>query len=275
LREARTRKEEGVTGEIALRSNVSAVNNASLDASALAQLGRMSHTTVIVATLGGRVIGCTCIVSKPSLQTKEDVIHSVKVLTDRGQFCRYSASSNGWCEKKIKKQFCQDVVNRINGDSELSKLYILVTYDAHFSNLQTEVVDMFRAERYSFMFTPSKLTAYLQAADAPFGIITTMQKLAQTFADDNFYLQKIMKNVFRDALLPTIMEKVIETLQLDPEKYGALIKKSWEQVGNEKPLAKVPGEIKSACAELLQLHKDNVSSLSSARTLSNMTSNMT
>jgi len=45
---------------------------------------RMSHTTVIVATLGGRVIGCTVIVAKPSLQGKEDVIHSVKELTASG-----------------------------------------------------------------------------------------------------------------------------------------------------------------------------------------------
>ena len=90
---------------------------------------------------------------------------------------------------------------------------------------------MFRAERYGFMFTPSKLTAYLQAADAPFGIITTMQQLAQSYADDDYYLQKIMSNVVTDALLPSIMEKCIESLQSNPEKYGALIRKSWEQVG--------------------------------------------
>lgn len=284
---------------------------------------RMSHTTVIVATLGGRMIGCTCIVARPSLQGKEDVIQSVRELTASGQFCRYAASSNGWCEKKIKKQFCQDVVNRINRDPELSKLYILVMCDAHFSNLQMDVVQMFRAERYGFMFTPSKLTAYLQAADAPFGIITTMQKLAQTFADDNFYLQKIMANVVKDIVLPKIMEKCIQTLQSDPDEYDALIKKSWEQVGmfevskeeavtkwgkmdpekrpfapsrvnydlfgvsrisrafrkdqlvHDKPLRNVPGEIRTACAELFQLHRDNVNGngLSSARTLRDMTAN--
>ena len=284
---------------------------------------RMSHTTVIVATLGGRVIACTIIVAKPSLQGKEDVIHSVKELTERGQFCRYSASSNGWCEKKIKLQFCQDVVNRINRDPELRKLYILVMCDAHFSNLQMDVVNMFRAERFGFMFTPSKLTAYLQAADAPFGIITTMQKLAQTLADKDYYRQRFMSSLVKDIALPEIMEEVIKTLQSDPEKYGALIKKSWKEVGmfevskedavtkwktmdrnerpfapsrvnydlfgvnrinrafrkhllvHEKPLHNVPEEIKTACADLFQLHRDNVNGngLSSARTLRDMTAN--
>ena len=56
---------------------------------------RMSYTTVIVATLSGRVIGCAVIVAKSSLQTKEDIIHSVKELTASGQFCRYSGSSVG------------------------------------------------------------------------------------------------------------------------------------------------------------------------------------
>ncbi|CAL6334182.1 unnamed protein product [Bathycoccus prasinos] len=131
---------------------------------------RMSRTTVIVATLGGRVIGCTVIVAKPSLQGKEDVIHSVKELTARGQFCRMSATPNRWFGSEVKLQFCQDVVNRINSDPELRKLYILVMCDAHFSNLQMDVVEMFRAERFGIMFIPSKLTAYLQAADATFGI---------------------------------------------------------------------------------------------------------
>ena len=282
---------------------------------------RMSHTTVIVATLGGQVIGCTCIVARPSSQG--DVIHSVKELTASGQFCRYSASSNGWCEKQIKKQFCQDVVNRINRDPELSKLYILAMCDAHFSNLQMDVVELFRSERYGFMFTPSKLTAYLQAADAPFGIITTIQKLAQTLADDDYYRQRSMSNVVKDIVLPEIMEKCIETLQLDPDKYDASIKKSWEQVGmfevskeeavtkwknmdpkvrpfapsrvnydlfgvnriqrafkkdqlvNEKPLSNVPEEIKTAYADLFQLHRNHINGngISSARTLRDMTAN--
>ena len=93
---------------------------------------------------------------------------------------------------------------------------------------------MFRAERFGFMFSPSKLTAYLQAADAPFGIITTMQKLAQTLADEDYYRQRFMSILVKDIALPEIMEEVIKTLQSDPEKYGALIKKSWEQVTSYK-----------------------------------------
>jgi hypothetical protein len=186
-----------------------------------------------------------------------------------------------------------------------------------------DVVELFRAERYGFMFTPSKLTAYLQAADAPFGIITTMQKLAQTFADDDYYRQRVMANVVKDIVLPDIMEKCIQTLQSDPDKYDASIKKSWEQVGmfevskeeavtkwenmdpeerpfapsrvsydlfgvnrikrafkkdqlvHEKPLRNVPGEIRTACADLFQLHRNSINGngISSARTLRDMTAN--
>ena len=91
------------------------------------------------------------------------------------------------------------------------------------ANLQMELVKIFRAERYGFMFTPLKLTASLKVAHEPHGVVTMFPSASQKKPDNEFYLSRIMSTYSKTQCCRNIIESCIKDFQSKPEEIDGSI----------------------------------------------------
>jgi len=182
------------------------------------------HITLIIATLGDRIISAM-VISGTGKETK-----LVSRFTRDNQSARYVSSNNGWVDEELKNAFIIDVVESAWKHGGLIEGEPMVAFcDGHGINTS----GLLRGSNTAFIVFPSKMTAFLQPADASGGAISCFKTKMRKIIAKEYGRQAMNGERVRYPDLNKVVEQALYEFHNDSECRKNVIK-SWEHCGYEQ-----------------------------------------